>query len=384
MSTTRMARIGPQDGEAARQRRDAAKRREWRCDPKPQWPQPPGVFLPDARALRHFAWIRALATHQQTGAGLDLNRFSACRILPCASAHPLLSATDYIYCDDSLHSMTSNVTARTLHDRFVRATSTLEVSMSDRDRIWCDPDLAQSLSLPAREVHVWRARLSSSTSDLSKLRGFLSSEEWERADRFRSEHDRARFLLGRIVARSVLGHCLQRPARDIQLSLDHSGRPVVSSPAETLLNFNLSHSGDYVLLALARDRRVGVDVEQVRDAKDLNEIAARFFSKAEYSRLQTIPERLRTESFYRCWTLKEAYLKARGEGFRRSLDSFDVAFLPGEMPRLLETRFDPLDTARWCFRELDLGSSYLAALTTEAGPELELKLWDWNGRKANG
>jgi 4'-phosphopantetheinyl transferase len=256
--------------------------------------------------------------------------------------------------------------------------------MSDRNRIWCHPDIAVSLSLSAREVHVWRARLSSSTADLSKLRGSLSSEERERADRFRSEHDRARFVLGRIVARSVLGHCLQRPARDVQLTSDNSGKPVVASPSEALLHFNISHSGDHVLLALARDRRVGVDVEQVREAKDLNEIAARCFSKAEYFRLQTIPERMRTESFYRCWTLKEAYLKARGEGFRLSLDSFDVAFLPGEMPRLLETRFDPVDATRWCFRELHLGSAYLAALATEAGPELELKLWDWNGWKAIG
>jgi 4'-phosphopantetheinyl transferase len=94
--------------------------------------------------------------------------------------------------------------------------------------------------------------------------------------------------------------------------------------------------------------------------------------------LQTIPDHMKTESFYRCWTLKEAYLKARGEGLRLSPDSFDVAFFPGETPRLLETRFDPLDAARWCFRKLDLGSGYVAALATEVGPELQLKLWNWN------
>jgi 4'-phosphopantetheinyl transferase len=249
--------------------------------------------------------------------------------------------------------------------------------MSDRNHVWCHPNVAYSL--PAREVHVWGARLSSSTADLAKLRGSLSSEERQRADRFRSGHDRSRFVLGRIVARSVLGHCLQRPARDIQLTLDHWGKPVVATPPEAPLHFNISHSGDHILLALARDRRVGVDVEQVRETKDLNEIAARYFSKAEYLYLQTIPERMRTESFFRCWTVKEAYLKARGEGFKLPLDSFDVAFLPGEMPRLLETRFDPIDATRWCFRKLDLGSAYLAVLATEVGPELELKLWDWNG-----
>ena len=89
-------------------------------------------------------------------------------------------------------------------------------------------------------------------------------------------------MLGRIVARTVLGHCLQRPAREVQLTLDSSGKPVVASHSEMALQFNISHSGDHVLLALARDRLVGVDVEQVREAKDLNEIAAHFFSRTEY------------------------------------------------------------------------------------------------------
>ena len=258
--------------------------------------------------------------------------------------------------------------------------SIFEKSMNDRNRMWRPPDVNHGPSIPTTEVHAWRAGLSSSTADLSRLGGSLSSEERERADRLRSEHDRARFVLGRIVARSVFGHCLQQPARDIQLTLDRSGKPVVASPSGMTLQFNISHSGDHVLLALARDRRVGVDVE----AKDLNEIAARFFSRTEYLRLQTIPERMKTESFYRCWTLKEAYLKARGEGLRLSPDSFDVAFFPGETPRLLETRFDPLDAARWCFRKLDLGSGYLAALATEVGPELQLKLWNWNAWKAKG
>ncbi len=256
--------------------------------------------------------------------------------------------------------------------------------MNGRNQNWCEPNVARGPNLPAHEVHVWRARLSSSTVDLSRRRGLLSSEERERADRFRSEHDRNRFLLGRIVARSVLGCCLQRPAWDVQLALDYLGKPVVAAPSETSIHFNIAHSGDYILFALARKRRVGVDVEQIRETKDLNEIAARYFSKIEYLRLLTVPEPLRTESFYRCWTMKEAYLKARGEGLGLPLDSFDVAFLRDEIPRLLETRFDRADAARWFMHELDLGSAYLAALATEVAPRLELKLWDWNGWQMNG
>jgi 4'-phosphopantetheinyl transferase len=245
------------------------------------------------------------------------------------------------------------------------------------------PASTNSLRAHSREVHVWRARLSASATELRELVGLLSSEERNRADRFRNERDCARFALGRIVARSVLGQCLQRPPKDVQLTLDRSDKPVVATSADMELHFNIAHSEDYVLLAVASGRRIGVDVEWVREAEDLNEIAARYFSRNEYLTLQAIPEPLRTKSFFACWTLKEAYLKARGDGIRLPLDVFDVAFAPDEMPRLLETRFDSADADRWHFRELDLGPAYVAALAIEAGVEPELKLWDWNSSSAS-
>jgi 4'-phosphopantetheinyl transferase len=255
--------------------------------------------------------------------------------------------------------------------------------MDVHKQAWCHPGVAGSPDLQSGEVHVWRARLSSSTAELSRRCSLLSSDEQKRADRFRFEQDRSRFILGRIIARSVLSHCLQQPAGDVQLRLDHLGKPFIPECFEASIHFNISHSGDYVLFAIARDLRVGVDVEQIRETKDLNDIAARYFSKNEYLRLLTVPERMRTTSFYRCWTMKEAYVKAHGEGFGLATDSFDVAFLPGEMPRLLETRFDHVDVRRWCFYKLDLGPAYLAALVTEAAQDLELKLWDWNGWQVN-
>jgi 4'-phosphopantetheinyl transferase len=239
------------------------------------------------------------------------------------------------------------------------------------------PTSANSLSEHPADIHVWRARLSASATDLKELIGLLSCEERERASRFRNEGDRARFVLGRIVARSVLGECLQQTPKDVQLALDHSGKPVVVSSAVEL-HFSIAHSEDHVLFAIASGRRVGVDVEWVREMDDLNEIAARYFSKNEYLAIQATSEPLRTKSFFTCWTLKEAYLKARGDGMRLPLDAFDVAFTPDEMPRLLETRFCPVDVNRWHFRKLDLGPSYVAALAFEVGAEPKLRLWDWN------
>lgn len=251
--------------------------------------------------------------------------------------------------------------------------------MSGEAQIWRHPDPSCNPGPAAREVHVWRATLSRSADQLSKLGGELPLEEQERADRFRLEHDRMRFLLGRLIARTVLARCLQQPPREIRLILDDSKKPSVASSS---LHFNISHSGDYILLALARDRRIGVDIERLREVEDMNEIATRYFSKVEQSCLNSAARETRMESFFRCWTMKEAYIKARGEGFGLALDSFDVAFLAGESPRLLATRFDSADAGRWSFHRVDVGPDHVAALATESPSQLELKLWDWSGWRA--
>jgi len=247
--------------------------------------------------------------------------------------------------------------------------------MTDETQVWHDPNFANTLDPLCHEVHVWQARLSQSALDLSAFPGDLSQEEHQRASRFRSDHDRMRFLLGRLIARSVLGRCLKQQAREVRFTLDHSGKPAVASSS---IHFNISHSGDHVLFALAQNHRIGVDVEQLRKIDDLDDIAATHFSVAERSRLKAVPQPVKTECFFRCWTMKEAYIKGRGEGFGLPLDSFDVAFLPDETPRLLATRFDPADAARWCFRQLNVGPGYLAALVTDVAPPFTLRLWDWN------
>ena len=140
--------------------------------------------------------------------------------------------------------------------------------------------------------------------------------------------------------------------------------------------FNVSHSGDLLLIAIAINRAVGVDVEQVRTDVDFDAIAARFFSVAEQRLLAALPQDLKRCAFYSCWTRKEAYLKARGDGLAMPLDTFDVSILPDEEPRLLETRHDPADARRWMLQNLAPGNNYLAALAVE-GSGWSAKCWDW-------
>lgn len=127
----------------------------------------------------------------------------------------------------------------------------------------------------------------------------------------------------------------------------------------------MSHSCDVALIAVARDREVGVDVERLRDGVDLEGIARRFFSPTEVSALLALPQHHRQEAFFSCWTRKEAYIKARGSGLSMPLDGFDVSLAPDAPAALLTTRPDPMDATRWSLYSFDPALAYLAALAVE-------------------
>jgi 4'-phosphopantetheinyl transferase len=230
--------------------------------------------------------------------------------------------------------------------------------------------------LPPDEVHVWRARLEQVRGYLASLVHLLSPEERERADGFHFEPDRRRCILARGLLRLLLGHCLGRPANQLQFEYNEFGKPVLAGGLQPSVQFNLSHSGDFVLIAISRGRALGVDIERMRVDVAAKEIAERFFSVEECRALDTIAPAARCAAFFDCWTRKEAYLKARGDGLSLPLDGFDVSFLPGDQPRLLATRHDPAEVHRWSLHALDGGDGYKAALAVEGG-DWKLKCWDW-------
>jgi 4'-phosphopantetheinyl transferase len=229
--------------------------------------------------------------------------------------------------------------------------------------------------LPADEVHVWRVRLDWPQNCIDGLLQVLSTQERERADRFHFDTDRKRAIIGRGLARLLLGHCLNRPPDELQIEYNEFGKPALSAVHHSLLQFNVSHAGDLILVALAEGRKLGVDVEQMRTGFAIDAVAARFFSLNERRALAAIAPESRCEAFFSCWTRKEAYLKGRGEGLSLPLHHFDVAFGPGEEPRLLETRHDPAEAKRWTLHAFDPGHGCNAALAIESSG-LRLKCWD--------
>jgi 4'-phosphopantetheinyl transferase len=208
-----------------------------------------------------------------------------------------------------------------------------------------------------------------------ELEAILSADERVRVRRFHFERDRRRWLIGRTSIRTLLGRYLGSSPETLSFDYGSFGKPRLTG-FETPLQFNASHSGDILLIAVTLDRTVGIDVERIRPDVSVIEIAERFFSPRESGALAALPEALRTDAFFDCWTRKEAYIKARGEGLSLPLNGFDVAFLPGEPAQLLATRPDAAEASRWQIRELDVADGYKAALAVE-GAQCTLKCWDW-------
>ena len=232
-------------------------------------------------------------------------------------------------------------------------------------------------SLPDHEVHVWRAGLDWSAASIAELKGILSPDERARAERFHFEIDHRRHVVGRGVLRLVLARCLGAAPNELRFEYGARGKPGLAAEfAQTRLQVNVSHSGKLVLVAVMVGRALGVDVEHIRHDLEVEAIAERFFSARENAALATLAAHARRDAFYVCWTRKEAYIKAVGDGLALPLDQFEVAFLPAEPARLVATRPDPAEADRWSLCDLEVGPDYRAALAVE-GAGWRLETWDW-------
>jgi 4'-phosphopantetheinyl transferase len=241
---------------------------------------------------------------------------------------------------------------------------------------WAQPPSAWPLGLD--EVHVWLAAPDELEDFAGDLATILSPDERERADRHRASTGRARFVVERAILRLLLSSYLGPLPGVPRLAYGAHGKPALAAGAsDGTLKFNLSHSHDRALYAFARAREIGVDVEQVRDLPDAERIAARFFSPREQAALRAIPRIERTEAFFRCWTRKEAYVKAVGGGISLSLSSFDVSVAPDEPARLLAVAGQPDATERWTLRDLPPLAGYASALAVE-GRGWDLRCWRWS------
>nr|QEO74446.1 4'-phosphopantetheinyl transferase [uncultured bacterium] len=185
----------------------------------------------------------------------------------------------------------------------------------------------------------------------------LSTDERDRAARFRFDHHRDRFVIAHGALRVILGRYLRGAPAAVELDVGASGKPFAP---RTDLRFNLSHSGTEALVAVTAGRDVGCDIEEISERVPIDRLAARFFSLADQAALAAFQADDRRAAFFRCWTRKEAYVKAVGDGLSLALDRFDVT-VTGPAT-LLATRPDASEAGRWAMVDVPCPSGYAGAV----------------------
>ena len=207
------------------------------------------------------------------------------------------------------------------------------------------------------------------------MRHILAADEQERADRFVFEHDRQHYTVGRGFLRQILGRYVGLEPAQLRFSYGPQGKPdLADSRLSAALRFNLSHSKGLALVGLTQRHELGIDIEGIRTLDDMDKIAERFFSAAENVVYAQVPAALKSVAFFNCWTRKEAYIKAIGEGLSHPLDTFDVTLAPGAPARLLRAEKDPQAINRWSLMTLEPAPGYIGALAV-AGQNLRVSSW---------
>ena len=241
---------------------------------------------------------------------------------------------------------------------------------------WVAPP--HNLTLTVGEVHIWRVFLDQCAPGIQDLYQTLTPAERVSVELFYFDADRQRAILRRGILRQILGRYLSLPPHRLQFHRTEYGKPfLTANSGGQWLRFNLSHAGNLALYAITRHRAVGVDVAHMRP-EFLEGLPEQLFSLTEVSQLRSLPPLAQVQAFFRCWTRKEAFIKARGDGLALPLDQFDVSLRPGEPARVVATRWDPAEAAKWSLAEVEPGPEYAGAVCLR-GSLLQLRCWQWAG-----
>lgn len=226
------------------------------------------------------------------------------------------------------------------------------------------------------QVHVWTASLSTGGTALAELRAVLVAEERARADCIRAPQLRRRFIVSRAILRRLLSIYLRVAVSELRLGYGAHGKPYVASVSG--LCFNLSHAEDTVMYAFASQREVGIDIESTTRDVDIEGVARQAFSPIECEALTSLSPDARRAAFFRIWTRKEAYVKARGDGLGYPTRTFSVWHLPGgDATRLADGR-QTGSLAGWQLLEIPAPPNFCAAL---AAPGRDWSAMSFDARK---
>jgi 4'-phosphopantetheinyl transferase len=223
-----------------------------------------------------------------------------------------------------------------------------------------------TMSFAGGTVEVVSIRLDTEPAAVSEFAHCLSDAERLRASRFAFERDRCHFIVGRARLRYLLASRLGVQPDAIEFVYGASGKPALSRRfADADLHFNVSHSEDVAVYAFSQGREIGVDVEVVRELRDADDVAAHFFSARENETYLALQPGDKPIGFFNCWTRKEAFIKALGDGLSYPLDRFDVSLAPGEPARILRVGSVRGEACDWAMHELALGPGLIGAVVAQ-------------------
>lgn len=218
------------------------------------------------------------------------------------------------------------------------------------------------MSLPSPgELHLWFAPLAGSAAAVASSRPLLSADERTRADRFKFERDQHRFTLAHAALRQVLAPVVGIAPSALRFTAGPQGKPALHPDHCCDLQFNLSHSGDWALIGFTVAHPLGVDVEAHDRRVDADEIVDRFFAPNERHAYHALPEPDRRAAFFRAWTRKEAYVKARGDGLGYDSARYAVDFASDASAALLSDELTPSAPAQFKLHAVPAPTGYTAA-----------------------
>ena len=238
-------------------------------------------------------------------------------------------------------------------------------AMKTAGESWLPP--LGKLSLSDNDVHVWIAAVDTSSNCVREFMKLLSGDETRRAESYYFERDRRRFVIGRGLLRRILGrYYLDIEPRRLEFRKGPRGKPYLAESFDnSKIRFNLTASQGLAVFAFAKDHEVGIDVEYMRYMADAQQIVEGSFSKAEAAAFNELLDQEKQEAFFSCWTRKEAFVKAIGEGLYFPLDQFDVSLRPGEPARVLRVAGKPKEAVQWYLKSFRPEKGYKAALAVK-------------------
>jgi 4'-phosphopantetheinyl transferase len=207
----------------------------------------------------------------------------------------------------------------------------------------------------------------------------LSDKELKTAKAFHFEKHRRRYVVAHLALRRILGYYLQINPAAVEFKYNPWNKPFIANQSLENYYFSLTHSSEIALIAVTTGRPLGIDIERVRPIKGLLGVASRYFSAREQEALMTLHAEARMHGFYSCWTRKEAFIKAIGEGLSFRLESFSVSLLPDETAALLEIEGNPDEARRWTMEAITPAEGYVGAITIKAGRRA-ISCWQWMGK----